>query len=111
MRSTLSVRFRLRPRAFFRLPAPDCGDPLADWNLQTPFRPRIVIEIGNGDLRQSLSDCLLDCAQIVLLVRRYESKCVADLACARGPTHAVDVVIGRLWYIEVDDVTKGLDVD
>ena len=46
-----------------------------------------------------------------MLVWRDESERITDLTCPRGATHAMDVVVGRLRYIEVDDVSKGFDVD
>src|SRR5437868_12712615 len=109
--AALSIRLRFRPRSLFCFPAADCGDPLANRNLEATLRPCVVVEIRKCDLRQSLTNRLLDGAQIVLLVRRDERECIADLTCPRRATDAVDVVVGRLRHIEVDDVAERFDVD
>src|SRR5437868_22583 len=109
--AALSIRLRFRPRSLFCFPAADCGDPLANRNLEATLRPSVVVEIRKCDLRQSLADRFLDGAQIVMLVRRDEGECIAYLACPRRATDAVDVVVGRLRHIEVDDVSERFDVD
>src|SRR5205085_3009365 len=40
-----------------------------------------------------------------------EGECIAYLACPRRATDAVDVVVGRLRHIEVDDMSQRFDVD
>src|SRR5205085_3307001 len=86
-------------------------DPLANRNLEATLRPSVIVEIWKCDLRQSLANRLLDRPQILLLVRRDEGECIADLACPRRTTHTVDVVVGRLRHIEVDDMSQRFDVD
>src|SRR4029077_122061 len=83
----------------------------SDRDLQTALRSRVVIEIGDGDLRQALPDCLLDGAKIILLIWRNEREGVTNLAGASGASHAMDVVLRRLRNVEVDDVSQGLDIN
>ena len=107
----LTIRLGSRSRPLIRLSSANRRYPLADWNLETTFRPCVVIEIGNSHLRQSLANRLLDRAEIVLLVRRHERKCISHFARARCASHAVDVIVRRLRHIEVDYVPKRFDVD
>src|SRR3982751_3379244 len=76
--SVPAILFRLGPRALVRFPRADSGDPLADRNLEATLGTGVVVEIGDRYLGQSLADRFFDRTQVVLLVRRDESKCVAD---------------------------------
>src|SRR5688572_25482803 len=101
----LPIRFCLRSRALLRLSAPDRGDAFADRDLELALRTCVVVEVRDRDLWQSFPNCLLDRAEIVLLVRRNESEGISDLAGARCAAYTVDVIVGRLRHIEVDDVS------
>jgi len=105
------ARLRLRTRSLFGFSGADRGDSFADRDLQSSLRPRVVIEIGDGDLRQSLPDRFLDRAQIVLLVRRDERKGIADFSSASGASHPMDVIVGCFGHVEVHNMPESLDVD
>ena len=53
----------------------------------------------------------LDGAQVGLLVGRHEGERVARQLGPGRPADAVDVVVGDVRHVEVDDVREGLDVD
>ena len=70
-----------------------------------------VVEAGQGDARQALADRPLDRGEVGLLLRRDEGEGVAGHLGARGAADAVDVVVGDVRHVEVDDVRERLDVD
>ena len=61
--------------------------------------------------RQALADGALDGAEIGFLVRRDEGERVARQLGAGRAADAVDVVLGDVRDVEVDDVRERLDVD
>ena len=72
---------------------------------------RCVVELRKGDAREALADRALDRAEIRLLVGGDERERVARLLGARRASDAVDVVVGDVRDVEVDDVRQVLDVD
>src|SRR3954469_3827496 len=109
--SVSPVGFGFRSSSLLCLPTTNSGDPLSDRNFETTFRPSVVVEIRNRDARQSFADRLLDCAQIVLLIRRDESEGVTNFARARSASNAMDVVVRGLRHIEIHYMAERLGVD
>ena len=70
-----------------------------------------VVEARHRDAGQALADLALDGGEVRRLFRRYEREGVARHLGARRAAHAVDVVLGHVGDVEVDDVRERLDVD
>jgi len=98
------LRVLLRPLAVARLPGADLGDPLVDRDLEPLGRARRVVEVRERDPRKAHPDRSLDGPQIGLLIGRHEGKRVARQLGPGRPADAVDVVIGDVRHVEIDDV-------
>jgi len=86
-------------------------DPLGDRHLEFSSGPSVVIEFGDGDPRQTTTECALDVAQIALFIRRYECERFARHFRATCSSDSMYVVIGRKWNVEIHNVTKRFNVD
>ena len=106
-----AVGLRAGARPLVGLPRADGRDALLERNLEALGRARRVVELGNRHAGKALSDRALDLAEIAFLVRRDEREGVARHLGAGRAADPVDVVLGHVGDVEVDDVRKGLDVD
>ena len=106
-----SLRVLPGPLALDRLPGADLGDPLVDRDLQPLGGPHAVVEVGESDPEKPGSDSALDGAEIGFLVRGHEGERVPRQLGAGRAADAVDVVLGDVRDVEVDDVRERLDVD
>ena len=57
------------------------------------------------------TEVALDLAQSFHVLRSDERHGIAGSFVARGPANTVDVIVGRLRDVEVDDVSNALDVN
>ncbi len=107
----LARRLLARPRPLLGLAGADRRDALGDRDLQPLPRLRGVVEARQRQLRHALPHRPLDGEPVRLLLGSHEREGVADLAGPGGAPDAVDVVLGDVGHVEVDDVGERLDVD
>src|SRR5438093_7791112 len=74
-------------------------------------RPRIVVEVGQGDARQPLANRPLDGADAAFFLWSHERKGRPCQLGARRPSHAVDVILGLAGHVKINDVTERGHVD
>ena len=89
----------------------DRGDAFRERYFEACSRFCAVVEVGQGDARQSFGEHALDAFYFALLLRRDEGEGVAGQLRPAGAADAVDVVFGYQRHVEVDHVAEGLDID
>ena len=75
------------------------------------LRARGVVEVGQRHPRQPLPDRLLDAAEIRSSSSRHQRERRPGQFGAGGAADAVDIVVGDVRHIEVDDVAERGDID
>src|SRR5688572_11529748 len=110
-----SVGWTLRPgllaRTGFLIAGAVRGHALGDRNLEALHRLALVVEALELAPRNRLAHPALDRAQLLVLLARGERQRIAGGAGAGRASDAVDVVLGHVGNVEVDDVRQRLDVD
>src|SRR3989454_12426680 len=90
---------------------PHGREPVVERDLELLRRLLPVVEAREGDAGQAASDRALDARNVALLLGRHEEECIARRLGPGRPSHAMDVVLGAVGHVEVDDVRQLLDVD
>src|SRR5262245_39990171 len=111
LRCRPSCGIERRPLAFRALARSNLGNALRQRNLQFSLRTRRIVEIRNGDSRETPAEHALDIAQLPFLLWRDEGERLAGHLGATRAADAVDVVFRCLGHVEVDDVAERFDVD
>src|SRR2546426_3729382 len=87
------------------------GKAVVEGDLELLRRLLPVVEPRENHPRQALADRALDARNVALLLGRHEEERVAGGLGPGRPSHAMDVVLGAVRHVEVDDVGQLLDVD
>jgi hypothetical protein len=106
-----SFGFQFRARPFFGLARSDFGNSFGDRDFELSGDAGLVVKIGNSHTRQSSSNRLLDCAKIVLFLRRNEGERVPRRLRARRASDSMYVVVGCCRHVKIHHVAEGFDVD
>src|SRR5204863_8647313 len=74
------------------------------------------IEFGRRDVghllkRDVLADQLLDRGDRLAVFGRRQGQRAAGSAGAPGAADAVDVILGVVWHVEIEDVAEALDIE
>jgi len=70
-----------------------------------------IVKIRQRHARKPLPKRPLDGFQVTLFVIRDKRKRISARRCPAGASHAVDVIIGQVGAVKVDDVTDVGDVN